>query len=98
MDHILNVSQEQEYVFTGILLIKCGKQILLTARGHTATRALSTLLLLHNPKSSRKANRTLGKVLYTKATKQTNRKKQQQKSNKTKTPNENKTIHQVSLI
>lgn len=40
--------------------------ILPTARGQTATRALPTLLLLHHPESSKNANRTFGKLLYTK--------------------------------
>lgn len=62
---------KQECVFTGILHTKCGKQILLTARSQTATRALSTLLLLHDPESSKKANRTLGKLLCAKKTKKT---------------------------
>lgn len=73
MVHTLSVSQEQEYVFTGIPHIKCGKQTLLTARGQTATRALSTLLLLHNPKSSKKAcleNCSMQKTKPTKTTKQ----------------------------
>ena len=72
MDHIPNVSQEWGHsckglcVFIGILHTKCGRQLFLPARSQTAARALSTLLLLQDPKSSNKANMTLGKLLYAK--------------------------------
>lgn len=72
MDHTSNASQEWGHscralcVFIGISHIKCVRQLFLPARSEAAAKALSTLLLLQDPKSSNKANMMLGKLLYAK--------------------------------